>query len=270
VELDTLEQGDILRIPVLAIIDQDPDTGAPSITELDTPTGACVVTTQTCDAVRELTIEPYLQVAPIRDLDEALWVRSRAGRLSPRYFALPELFGEIQRPVIDARLIATVDKRLVLDDQFRLVAKLLPANRGPFVEWLGRRSARYAFDDELEEQLLNPIRNRLAQRYDSDQIDGTLVRTIEGVFVSQADRAIKLLLLVEPGTKTTSQLDDDEKLGRAVKQLFKPIFVRAREHGWKLQTPAREASELSAFELLYEYQQVQLDLPLELEEPGIR
>jgi hypothetical protein len=47
VDLDALEQGDILRIPVVALIDPDPHTGAPSTAELDTPTGLCIVATQT-------------------------------------------------------------------------------------------------------------------------------------------------------------------------------------------------------------------------------
>ena len=50
---DALEQGDILRIPSLPITDKDPKTGAPGIAELDTPTGRGIVTTQTCDGVRE-------------------------------------------------------------------------------------------------------------------------------------------------------------------------------------------------------------------------
>lgn len=265
-DLDTLEQGDILRIPALAIIDRDPETGAPCVAELDTPTGLGIVTTQTCDAVRELAIEPYLQLAPIRDVDQAVWTRSRAGRLSPRYFALPEGTGKVQRPVVDVRLIATVDKRLVLDEQLSIADRLAAALRGPFSEWLGRRSARYAFDDSLEEELLGPIRRRLAERYESEKADGPLVRSIEGVFLNQMDRTIKLLLLIEPGTKTNSQLNDDDKIRRAASELFKPIFARARDKGWNLQTPIREADELNGFELLYEYQQVELDLPHEIED----
>ncbi len=148
-DLDALEQGDILRIPALAIIDRDPETGAPCVAELDTPTGLGIVTTQTCDAVREIAIEPYLQLAPIRDVDEPVWARSRAGRLSPRYFALPEGSGGLHRPVVDVRLIATIDKRLVLEDQLSIAGRLTSALRGPFSEWLGRRSARYAFDPSL-------------------------------------------------------------------------------------------------------------------------
>lgn len=260
-DLDSLEQGIILRIPALAIIDADPDTGAASFTEFDTPTGLCIVVTQTCDAVRELAIEPYLQVAPVKDVDESVWTRSRAGRLSPRYFALPRGTAGVPGPVVDLRLIATIDKRLVLGEQFALVDCLAARLRGPFSEWLGRRFARHAFDDDLEQELLGLIRRRLADRFNSEQADGPLVRSIEGVFVSQIERAIKLLLLVEPGTKTSSQLDDEDKLRRAAATLFRPIFTRAREHGWSLRTPICEASELNGFELLYEYQQVELDLP---------
>ena len=264
-DLDALEQGIILRIPAVAIIDPDPHSGAASFTELDTPTGVCIVVTQTCDAVRELAIEPYLQVALIRDVDQSIWARSRAGRLSPRYFALPQGSAEVARPVVDVRVMATIDKRLVLDDQFPLADRLAAALRAPFSEWLGRRFARYAFEDDLEQELLGPIRRRLAERYDSEQADGPLVRSIEGVFLSLMERSVKVLLLVEPGTKTKSQLDDEDKLRRAASQLFRPIFARAREHGWSLRTPICEASELNGFELLYEYQQVELDLPRALE-----
>ncbi len=260
-DLDALEQGLILRIPALAIIDADPDTGAASFTELDTPAGLCIVVTQTCDAVRDLAIEPYLQVAPLREADESVWARSRAGRLSPRYFALPPGTGEVTRPAVDLRLMATIDKRLVLDEQFPVVDRLVARLRGPFSEWLGRRFARHAFDDDLEQELLGPIRRRLADRFHSEQVDGPLVRSIEGVFVSHMDRTIKCLLLVEPGTKTSSHLDDEDKLSRAASLLFRPVFARAREHGWSLGTPIREASELTGFELLYEYQQMELDLP---------
>ena len=38
-------------------------------------------------------------------------------------------------------------------------------------------------------------------------------------------------------------------------------FRGAREHDWKSQMLVRDASELTGFELLYGYQQVQLDLP---------
>jgi hypothetical protein len=111
-------------------------------------------------------------VAPIKDVEQALWLRSREGRLSPRYFSLPEGTGKLALPVVDVRLLATLDKRLVFDDQVEHVARLPESLTGPFSEWLGRRFARYAFDDDLEEELLGPIRSRLSRRYESQTVDG--------------------------------------------------------------------------------------------------
>lgn len=267
-DLDALEQGVILRIDALPVIDLDPETGLACLAELDTPTGLVIVATQSCDTVRELAIEPYVQVAPIVDVDQAVWARSRAGRLSPRYFALPQNLEGVAAPVVDIRLIATVDKRLVLENTLPFVSELAPELRGPFAIWLGRRFARYAFSDELETDLLNPLRKRLGDRYEVPGPEGALVRSVEGVFVAQMDRTVKVLFLVEPGTKTTSQLDSDEKVRAAAKQLLKPIYLRARDTGWTLSTPVQEPSELGAFDLLYEYNQLELDLPAELEAYG--
>jgi hypothetical protein len=183
------------------------------------------------------------------------------GRLSPRYFALSCNFEEVVHPVVDIRLLASVDKRLILDDSLVIAARLPEACRRPFAEWLGRRLARYAFPDDLERDLLRHLRQRVYVRYDSNQADGPLVRHIVGLFVNQMDRTVRLLFLVEPGARTIPQLNDDQKAQQAVRQLLGPIYTCARENGWQLDAVVHEPSELNAFDLLYGYQQVELDFP---------
>jgi hypothetical protein len=263
VDLDQLEQGDLVRLSDLPVIVPSESGDELEVEDVPVATGICALISQTCDLVRPPEVEPYVQVAPVLAGNADEWERSWSGGLSPRRFALPS-FDEIEYPVLDVRLIGTVDKRVLLEDVVEPVeCEFPPQRRARLARWLGRRFARHAFPDLLENEILRHVRARLKDRYNSSTPGGPLARAVEGLYIkySGESSAVTVLLLVEPGTATTKQLNSDEKIDQAVRDLFGPIFARAHKSigSWKLDVVVKEPADVNAFELLYEYQEVERD-----------
>lgn len=231
-----------------------------------------VIVSQACDIVQDWELEPYILVAPVLEIAEDLHARSWEGRLSPRLFALPAL-GGLEHPAADLRAICPVDKELVNSDAVeRLPFRLDKRRQRRLRIWAGRRFARYAFPDDLEQEILGPLRKRLFKRWSTAEADGPLVRALEGVWVatSESGPTLKVLLVLKPESKTLSQLDTPDKIRAAVRKLLGPIINRANENGWKLKPQVSEPAEISAFELLYEYEELEIDLPRDAEGDGSR
>jgi hypothetical protein len=270
VRLDDLQQGEILRVPLLpavVLVDSDEDTVV-GVEDIPLETGLAVVVSQTCDIVAVPETEPWLIVAPVENVTADLYDRSWSGRLSPSLFALPP-FADLMHPVADLTFVASIDKRIVDEDLIDVVAvPFEPGDRRRFREWLGRRLARHAFPDHLEDHVLRPLRRRLADRYTSSQQDGPLVRSIEGVWVAPAQdgAAVEILIIVEPGTRTINQLDTEAKAKDALRTLVKPLHARARAAGYRLAVWVKEPAEITGFDLLYRYNEVEVDLPRDLED----
>jgi hypothetical protein len=265
VDLDTLRQGDALRIALLpaAVIHEDGGTATLGAEDIELRTGLALVISQECDIVAGDTTEPWIMVAPVEDVGVDLYQRSWSGRLSPRLFALPP-FADLTYPAVNLVLVAAVQKRLLVDDVVEAVpVPFEPADRRRLREWLGRRLGRHAFPDHLEDHLLRPLRRRLAKRYDSNQEDGPLVRAIEGVWIATAEdgASVEVLLVVEPGTRAISQLDDESKIDAAAKLLMRPLYKKANEAGYRVQPRVAEPGEITAYDLLYRYNEIELDLP---------
>ena len=268
-DLDNLQQGDLLRLPALpAVVMFDGDRVG--VEDIDLVTGLAVIVSQTCDIVADPRTEPWLVVAPVEEVAEDLYKRSWSGRLSPRLFALPP-FADLAHPVANLTFVASVEKQLVQRDVVQVVeVPFEPADRRRFREWLGRRLARHAFPDHVENHVLRHLRRRLAARSTTAQHDGPLVRSIEGVWVAVAQdgAAVEILIVVEPGTKSISQLDNEDKLHAAANALLRPLHARANDAGYRLSVRVAEPDEVSGFDLLYRYNEIELDLPRDLEQPS--
>jgi hypothetical protein len=271
VDLDNLQQGDVLRLSALPAVVALDGAGV-GVEDIDLATGLAVIVSQTCDIVADPRTEPWLLVAPVEAVAEDLYERSWSGRLSPRVFALPPV-ADVAYPVANLTFVASVDKQLVHQDVVQVVmVPFEPSDRRRFREWLGRRLARHAFPDHLEDQVLRPLRRRLAARSTTAQQDGPLVRSIEGVWVAAAQdgAGIEILIVVEPGTKSISQLDSADKLQAALNTLVRPLHARASKAGYRLSARVAEPEEVSGFDLLYRHNEIELDLPRDLEEPSPR
>ena len=152
-----LEQGDLIDLRLLPVV----VAGEAGLTvHVQALEHRCVLVTQTCDLVRELSVEPFAQVAGIRDLESEVWEDLRAGQFSARLYALPTGTAGLNYPAVDIRAIATIDKRLLLDDDLPTEKpSLSEGQRQQLGTWLGRRSARTAFEDALEDSVLRPLRS---------------------------------------------------------------------------------------------------------------
>jgi hypothetical protein len=112
------------------------------------------------------------------------------------------------------------------------------------------------------------LRRRLAKRYDTNQQDGPLVRAIEGAWIAAAEdgAAVEVLLVVEPGTRSISQLDSQGKIDAAVSLLMRPLYAKASEGGYRVKVRVAEPDGVTGYDLLYRYNEIELDLPRNLDE----
>ncbi len=256
-DIDALEQGDLIDLRLLPVVVAGQDGLVVHVQELE---HQCVLVTQTCDLVRELSVEPFVQVAGIRDLDREEWEDLRVGQFSARLYALPAGTAGLSCPAVDIRAIATIDKRLLLDDS-------LPTQKPPLSEgqrqqlgtWLGRRSARVAFEDALEDAVLRPLRSNLKAVRSQQTEQGQLARAVIKLLVGVMAQALRVVYVVEPGTFEALGLDDQARRRALSRPLIGNTIARAREAGWEMSPQIKEPRDLTGEELFYELDEVDLD-----------
>ncbi|HET9102412.1 MAG TPA: hypothetical protein VFN55_03595 [Solirubrobacteraceae bacterium] len=252
-----LEQGDLVALGVLPVLVADENGAAVHTHVLQNP---CVVVTQTCDLVREIGTEPYIQVAGIRDLPAPQWQSLRTGQFSARLYALPAGTADLACPAVDIRIIASVDKQVLIDDRLALAKPAFTeGQRQQLGAWLGRRLARVAFDDALEDNVLRPLRVNLAGAREQQTEQGQLARAVIKLLVGVMAQALRVVWVLEPGTFNDLGLADDTRRRSLSRPLIGTAIRRARDAGWELKPELKEPVQLNGEELFYELDEVDLD-----------
>jgi hypothetical protein len=130
-----------------------------------------VVLTQTCDIIRPCLERPYIEVAPLVevDADHLGWIK-RARR--PRYAFIPGV--QAMRLVADLDRVMTVEKSIVTtwtrtpgwttDQQAREIAQAL-----------ARKRARFAFPDAFTE-FAKPLADRISEKHSKTSPEGAALR----------------------------------------------------------------------------------------------
>jgi len=195
------------------------------------------VISQTCDLRRDTDLEPFVQVSPILGLTEEEWRHGREGTASTRRFAYPHALGDVTHPVLDVRIVQTVEKTaLVAETVAPMDAGLDHPTRLRLSAWLARRFARHAFPDELETVALRRLREELAKRRAQPGTPaGALLDCREAVMVSYGDGPnIDVLFVVRQDRVVTNPVfaqDAERKLREGADAIMRPVVKRAQSQG---------------------------------------
>ena len=163
-EMDSWRQGDVVateKIPFVtlalaelplskaAVEAAEEGPSADHILEVFTEERGLVVLGQTCDIVRSCTERPFIDVAPLVELEADDYREVQRGR-SVRYAVVPSLAAE--RLVADLDRVMTVEKALLAYyRESRLPGCVTDAERRALASSLARRRGRFAFPDDFAE-----------------------------------------------------------------------------------------------------------------------
>lgn len=276
--LATLRQGDLLHSYVFAVL------GAPEATlnedtreaaetadfrvtsvERRLPSGLWTTVSQTCDIRRKPAQEPFLQLAPLYDRGKEAWERARNNARSRAEFAYPKV-EDLEHPVLDIRIIQTIEKTaLVADGVEPFDPGLNALFRTTFATWLSRRFARHAFPNELENAVLRRLREQVPKRAsDTSQPAGALLGSLEGVWVSYDRENADLLFVVRQDRVTRFKVfesDPDARLREGAQTLMGPAVKRNESQGapYRLTWRVATANKIPADQILYRYHPLDLD-----------
>lgn len=197
---------------------------------------------------------------PIVALDDAEWNRSLNGRRGS-HFSLPATEGvDIEFPAIDCSISFPVAKAALAHANVRTVSTPMdPATRVLLSHWLMRRIGRYAFPDELEQNVLRPLRDKVAKTIGKNSKGGHVASSLLGVWSSTDwSPAVSLILLVDPNRLTA--LAPGLDAGEAVEELVGPVRKSLSKTGATVQieATARTLAGVSAYELMMAHRQIDL------------
>jgi hypothetical protein len=270
-----LWQGDLLGTSVAVVLQAPGSTllsGAETLQTVDEhgiwapaaqaiDSGWAAIVTQTCDVVRAIDTHEHLQVMPIIALDETDWSRSLNGRRGT-HFSLPPAEGVgIEFPAIDCSISFPVAKAALAHTNVQTLSTPMdPATRVLLSHWLMRRIGRYAFPDELEENVLRPLREKVTKAMGKNSKGGYLASSLLGVWSSTDwSPAVSLIFLVDPNR--LASLAPSLDAGEAVEELVGPVRKSLGRTGATVQieATARSLTGVSAYELMMAHRQIDLD-----------
>jgi hypothetical protein len=147
----------------------------------ETPVRGFAVLTQTCDLVRASPDRPYVEVAPLVEVDPKILSQVKARR-RPRYAYVPGLAAKSL--VVDLDRVMTVEKAVIACWE-RVPGCLLDAERRDFAHALARKRVRVAFPDDFVE-LINRLTNRIVAKHDAPTEEGEVLRGLREIRVRAA------------------------------------------------------------------------------------
>ena len=271
-----LWQGDLLATSVAVVLEAPGSTLVSGAETLETvgeqgiwapaaqaiDSGWTAIVTQTCDIGRAIETHQHLQVMPIVALAEADWRRSLYGRIGTHFSLPPAEDVGIEFPAIDCSISFPVAKAALAHTGVQTLSTPMdPATRVLLSHWLMRRVGRYAFPDELEENVLRPLRDKVTKAMGKNSKGGYLASSLLGVWSSTDcwSPAVSLIFLVDPNR--LASLAPGLDAGEAVEELIGPVRRSLGETGATVQieATARSLTGVSAYDLLMAHRQIDLD-----------
>jgi hypothetical protein len=277
-----LHQGDLLHAEAFAVL------GSPEATQLQDTQDAAEfaryrltaverelagglwgVISQTCDIRRDVDVEPFLQLSPVLDLPEPEWDAARDGLASTRRFAYPHPVAGCQHPVLDVRIVQTIEKTALVTDSVGPVdAGLDLATRLRLSTWLARRFARHAFPDEIEDAALRRLRDELAKRARQPGTPaGALLACREVILVAYGDGpTIDVLFVVRRDRVVAHPVfatDAEVKLRDGTDTIMRPVATRLQSQrgGYTLTWDVATPSQVPYADILYRYNPIDIAVP---------
>lgn len=143
--------------------------------------GGLAVVTQTCDIVRSCCERPYIEVAPLVQMDGDTLHHIRRGR-QPRFASLPALVG--LQMAVDLDRVMTVEKSVSAQWE-RTPGWTSEADSREFARALSRKRERFAFPDDFT-RLASKLKNRLRDKHERDTEEGLALRALDEIRVQAA------------------------------------------------------------------------------------
>ncbi|MEW6582325.1 MAG: hypothetical protein AB1416_06155 [Actinomycetota bacterium] len=274
--LTHLRQGDLLDVAKLTTL-WSPDApsypqevaGVPHeepvmTVEVRLASGLCAVISQDCDLRRPPTIEPFVAIAPMSEVDDVTY-REASDGLSGRYFAFPDVTDSRgRRLVLDVRAVCSIEKTALLSPHVRRTpCPLTEPARTRLREWLGNRFGRRAFPDEIVRQVVEPVERAIKRtRQNAAMLHTSGVVVYWGIRWMPGSPNCSLLALTDPGLRARRKVGEPE-LSALRTRLQKALDHFAREGDYSIKAYVHDADAVSAREML-EFAEIPVDLgPLE-------
>jgi hypothetical protein len=156
----------------------DQATGEEGVNALTSEVRGLVVITQTCDIVRECMMRPYVEVAPLVEVDDDVLRGVKRGQ-RPAYAFVPEM--ERQRLVADLDRVMTVEKSIVADWE-RTPGTTTDGDARAFAQALARKRVRFAFPDDFN-ALAKKLQKRLSEKHEKSNAEGEALRSLREIRV---------------------------------------------------------------------------------------
>jgi len=181
-----------------------------------------------------------------------------------RRFSYPSPIEGHELLALDIRVIQTIEKTALLDGSVTPIeSKMNDPLRAKLSYWLGRRFARFAFPDDLEENVLSHLRSQIRDKIEAQSPSGALIRSAEGIWIKFGQSPVVKVMIVLNVAKTLKEPilgGDEKKIAQAADQLLNPIKKKADAASYQIEPEVRTPSKVNAFDLMYEYHP--LDVPL--------
>lgn len=140
---------------------------------------ALVMLTQTCDVVRPCTSRPFVEVAPLVEVDQDEVHRIERGH-RPRYAIVPAV--RARKLVADLDRAMTIEKS-ILATWTRTPGFSTDVEARRFAQALARKRARFAFPDDFND-LVKKLQSRIDDKHDRLSEEGRALRALREIRVT--------------------------------------------------------------------------------------
>lgn len=164
------------------------------------PVAGFVILTQTCDVVRQCNDRPFLEIAPLVEVDDQdLKLIKRGHR--PRYAYVPGVAENLL--VVDLDSVMTIEKAVVACWN-RIPGCHSVEEVTRFAQAIARKRSRFAFPDDFS-ALVKKLQSRLQEKHDRQSMEGQALRSLREIRVNVSPSLHLVMLTSISGSFGTSR-----------------------------------------------------------------